>query len=426
MPIEIASTTAVISPRGGLVIFDEALRALNARRMLTPCMPSYKKRPIAKGYDKLRALLLGLVAGADCLDDMRSLGEDPGFDAISGGVNCPATYGAFLRSFSLPQWRCLQERLGDIAFKLRAALVGKDPMDFILDVDSTHHEQTAVKMEGLGYDYANHWGLSSLQAFDQFGFQYWMEVREGNAHTANGAAAAVGSILRRVPRMQKRIVRGDSGYCNHDVFNVCANANADFVIAMRENMFEPLLGQIRSWTLNRKVRFRDGREAEVGTAIYQRKQGRQVLRVLVMRAKKVGQKELFGDPYDYKAFVTSFGAHQMRDEEIIKFYQDRGNAENFIKELKGGFDMHHFPCQKLLANRVYGVIAALAYNLHRFAARLLERGTARFSKMIRFRMVHLACQVVRKARRVTFRFHEHKAKEVAGWINQTYCKLLSG
>jgi hypothetical protein len=42
--------------------------------------------------------------------------------------------------------------------------------------------------------------------------------------------------------------------------------------------------------------------------------------------------------------------------------------ENFIRELKNGLDLHHYPCQKLSANKAYGLMAAFAYNLMRYVA----------------------------------------------------------
>lgn len=66
---------------------------------------------------------------------------------------------------------------------------------------------------------------------------------------------------------------------------------------------------------------------------------------------------------------------------IIKFYRGRGHAENFIKEIKYNFDLKHFPCQKLVANKAYGIIAALAYNLMRLVAFLFCEGKkVRFAK----------------------------------------------
>jgi len=289
---------------------------------------------------------------------------------------------------------------------------------------TTDHEQHARKMEGLGFNYANVWGLSSLQAFDQFGLQYWMEVREGGAFTANGAATAIASIFKRVPRFSRRILRADSGYCNTDVFNACHKVNADFVVKMRENMLVPLLGQISSWKPNRHIRHHDGRSVETGAAIYRTRRGEKGLRVLIVRAAKV-DVPLFEDRYDYFGFATTLTHGEMRDEEIVDFYKQRGAAELFIRELKNGFDIHHFPCKKLLANKVYGIIAAIAYNLMRAASKLLKDKHPRFSKMLRFRMVHVACQVVRTGRRVIFRFHETAHEEVSRWITDTHLQFGS-
>jgi hypothetical protein len=48
-------------------------------------------------------------------------------------------------------------------------------------------------------------------------------------------------------------------------------------------------------------------------------------------------------------------------------------------------------------------------------ASVLDPRTARYSKIVRFRMVRLACQVVRHARSVTLRFHKHVLEEVKAW-----------
>ena len=66
---------------------------------------------------------------------------------------------------------------------------------FILDIDSTSHRQYGLKMEGLGYDYSKNYGLSSLQAFDQYGFQYWSSVRGGSAHTSVSSVDATNTIF---------------------------------------------------------------------------------------------------------------------------------------------------------------------------------------------------------------------------------------
>lgn len=423
MSIVLESTSQSFSSLGGLALFDEMIAATRLRELVKGALPVNVSKPLATSFQKFRALLLGFVAGADCLDDMDKLAADAGFEAVAKVVSDAGTYGHYLRAFDQPTMRLLNDRLSDMAFKMRRA-VAKDA-DFILDLDSTHHEQAGVKMEGLGYAQGIHWGLSSLQAFDQFGFQYWMDVREGTAFTANGATMAITQIFRKVPRRQARFLRADSGYCNADVFNACHTADAKFVIPMRANMLDPLLKEIRHWHANHRMHTKDGRKVEVGTAIYRPERGRQKYRVMVMRAEK-RERPLFEDKHDYYGFITNIFHGEMRDEELLDFYRARGNCENYIKELKNGFDIHHFPCKKLMANRAYGLIAAFAYNYMRLASFTLGDKRPRFSKMLRFRMIHVACQVVMTARRVIFRFNQHRKKEVEHWITLTHQQFGSG
>lgn len=331
-------------------------------------------------------------------------------------ISAATTFGSYLRSFDPWQIRLLNEQLVESAHKLRKKFV-PDSKDFILDIDSTDHEQYGKKMEGVKWHRNHFMCLSSLQAFDQYGFQYWMDVREGCAFTANGSSTAIRKIFKKVPRMQSRYLRADSGYCNGDVFNACYEMNVKFVIPMRWNMVEPLIPRIRKWDKNPKVKFRDGRTVHIGSFLYRQDSGHEALRVVVMRAQKSGPKDIFDvDPYDYRAWITNISMHEKRDEDLIDFYRGRGNAENFIKELKNGFDIHHFPCLKLSANKVYGIIAAFGYNLMRAASFLLRSKKLHFSKMLRFRMVNLACQVIRKARIITIRFSETHHQEVKRWM----------
>ena len=73
----------------------------------------------------------------------------------------------------------------------------------------------------------------------------------------------------------------------------------------------------------------------------------------------------------------------MADTKIVEFYRARGHcAENMIRELKNGFDLKHFPCQKLAANKAYGLIAAFAHNVVRFLSFVENPKKQHFSKLI--------------------------------------------
>lgn len=423
------ATRKALSATSGLYFFEQVWRQLELDRNFEDNLPANLIATSTPSPAKLKALALGLIMGADCLEDMEKLADDPAFLTLNGNkVNAPNTYGQFLSAFVSGQCHGLNRKLKDVALRLRRALFPKE-RQFILDIDSTDSSQSGEKMEGLAFNHKSNWGLDSIVAFDQFGFQYWHDVRPGNTFTANGSTTILAEVFGSLPKSFQKILRADSGYCNTDVFNVCDRQDADFVIAMRANMADPLIPRVKHWKATKDVSFYDGRPCEIGHTIYWPKGGKKLLRVIFIRALKEKEQRhgLFGDErWEYHAWVTTIGQHEMKDEDIIKLYRQRGNAENFIKELKHGFDLKHYPCQKLVANKAYGLIAAIAYNLTRYAGLLISPDKPAFAKKVRFHLVHLPCEVVKHARRTVFRIPKQHFREVIGWIEKMTMQLGYG
>ncbi len=49
--------------------------------------------------------------------------------------------------------------------------------------------------------------------------------------------------------------------------------------------------------------------------------------------------------------------------EVLAWHNPRGQAENFLKELKGGLGLDHMPCGQFEANAVFFRIGVIACNL---------------------------------------------------------------
>ena len=52
----------------------------------------------------------------------------------------------------------------------------------------------------------------------------------------------------------------------------------------------------------------------------------------------------------------------------------------------------------MIANKAYGLAASFAYNIMRFVALKDNPTHPKFAKAIRFKFVHIPCQIVRHAR----------------------------
>lgn len=319
----------------------------------------------------------------------------------------------------------LNHALIETSFRLRK-LQSIGATSITIDIDSTSNEQHGKKMEGVCFNYNGINCLDTIQAFDEYGFQYWNNVRPGNNHTASGAQEIIHEVFNRMPDSLSKLtryVRADSGYCKKDFFHACAGKNARFVVCMRSLMYKPLINLVTEWKKQEpkdtdRIVFVGNRECEVGETVYWPKNSPLRLRVILIRAVKVGRESQLvkgQEDYDYQGWVSSI-SDAMDPEDIVKMYRKRGHAENFIRELKNGMDLHHYPCQKLVANKAFGLIAAFAYNLMRFVALKDNPKRPQFAKAIRFKFIHLPAQIVRHAREVIFRFMDRHYEEVNRWM----------
>jgi hypothetical protein len=402
-----------VSSLGGLLLFRQLLAAFRLAARVGEALPRQRIASGASGFDKFQALLLGFVSGAECLDDMDNLRNDPVFLEVNGALVGSTSYGDFLRKFSGFHLQRLNQELCRLAGECHTRSGSAERL--IRDIDSTGHEQHGEKMEGLAYNYKQEWGLDSIEVFDQKGFLYHLDVREGNAFTADDAPFVISEVARHLPRQtarQRPLLRADSGYCNNAVFQACEQNNFGFLVAMRENLYSPLLRRRIKWRSAKGQAFEE-EQAEIGESLYYSKLCEKVFRVIFIRRPLKGEREIIADwHWTYQAYITTESSSELSAEDAIELYRKRGNAENFIRELKNGFDLHHFPCQKLNANRAYGLIAAFAYNFMRFVGTVMSPSKPMFSRRIRFILVNLACQVVRRARRTVVIFPRRYEKEV--------------
>lgn len=372
------------------------------------------KSGLGRSISKLRQIVYGFLAGAQCLDDFDMLSNDFGFRAICDEKAYTAkSHGDFLRSFSLAHAKDLNQLLTQHAFCLRQQLFpAQESITF--DIDSTSNEQFAKKMEGVAVNYNGVSCLDTIQVFDELGFQYWNDVRPGNTHTSHGSTEIIHRILADMPAQflsLRRFIRADSGYCKRGFFEACSVKNAEFVVCMRKLMYQPLICNVTTWVKQSpgnpdRIIFVGGRNCEVGETLYRPRGSHLTLRVIIIRALKLGREEqlLHGEEdYDYQGWVSNIDS-RMSAIEVVQFYRGRGHAENFIRELKNGMDLHHYPCQKLVANKAFGILAAFAHNLMRFVALKDDPVRPQFAKALRIKYIHVPCQVVRHARDLILRF----------------------
>jgi hypothetical protein len=272
-------------------------------------------------------------------------------------------------------------------------------------------------MEGVDYGYRKVRCLNSQNIFDDKGLCYGFDLRKGNTYSSKGAVEMMENAFKVVPTSIQKFFVADSAYGSLPIYNSLLNHNVNFAICLKENVWEPQLQKCKSkisWHKTR-LRFFDSDKCEVGSSIYSLKglvKGKTFLRVVFIRTKKKEIKAGDNHPYDYYAIVTNMSESEMTNEQIVRFYRKRSQVENNIKDLKGGLDFYHFPCQSLKANNAWGLMGILAYNLMRMTSFTLFPKTGCFVKTTRRKLVTLAGEVIKHARSIEIRMMNYLAKEV--------------
>ena len=100
-------------------------------------------------------------------------------------------------------------------------------------------------------------------------------------------------------------------------------------------------------------------------------------------------------------------------ERVVAFYNQRGTAEQWIKEGKGAIKWTRLSCRSFAANAVRLQLHAVAYNLGNFMRTLVMPKTAEPWSLtsLREKLIKIGAKVVSHGRYVTFQMAEVAVSE---------------
>ena len=174
---------------------------------------------------KVPALVAGMVAGADSIDDMDVL-RHGGMGRLFGGVRAPSTLGSFLRTFRFGHVRQLDKAAAGLLVNLAAhtpLLRDADQM-VLVDVDDTVKATYGYAKQGAGYGYSKVKGLNALLGIVSTPTSAPIiaatRLRKGSTNSARGAARLVADTLAVAQRCGAAgliLTRCDSAFYHADV-----------------------------------------------------------------------------------------------------------------------------------------------------------------------------------------------------------------
>jgi hypothetical protein len=209
------------------------------------------KSGAANPAPKLTTLVAGMVAGADCIDDVDVL-RSGGMKTLLDGVYAPSTVGTLLREFTFGHARQLESVLREhlVALCERVELLPEaaDARVFI-DIDSLLRPVYGHAKQGASYGHSKiagkqvlRKGLSPLATTistpGAAPVIAGMRLRAGRANSGRGAGRMVAQAIgtaRAAAASGQILVRGDSAYGNRAVVGTCLRYGAQFSLVMTRN-----------------------------------------------------------------------------------------------------------------------------------------------------------------------------------------------
>ena len=269
----------------------------------------------------------------------------------------------------------------------------------MLDMDSSV-SPTFGAQEGPAYN--GHFGCTCyhpLFVFNQFGDLGRCALRPGNVHSAHGWRDVLVPVVERYKERAIRLyLRGDAAFASPEIYDYLEAEGMLYAIRLPANK---VLQESIAHLLKRPVG-RPPKEVRRYHASFSYQAGTwdKPRRVV---AKVEWQP---GELYPRVGFVVT---NQGRPaERVVAFYNQRGTAEQWIKEGKNAIRWTRLSCRRFDHNAVRLQLHALAYNLGNFMRTLaLPDAVEQWSlTSLREKLIKIGAKIVRHGRYVTFQMAE--------------------
>lgn len=348
---------------GGLVWLAEADAALKLSDALAAEIPEWRRRPGRHALvTLLQQRLYQIACGYEDQNDATTLRHDPLLKQVCGrlpltGVPLASQPTLSRLENAVDRTTCyrLAVALGELYLRERAR--GGIPARIRLDLDGTA-DPVHGSQEGGGYHgYFRQHMYHPLVIYDGDTDQLITAVlRPGTSHASRGIV----TILKRlVPALRHRWpgvqieVRADSGFAIPALYDYCETSALTYTIGLVPNgrleaLAAPLLEQAltEAATTGEKVRL-------IGETTYQAGSWEQARRV-VYKAEALAKGP-------NTRFVVTNRAEAISAQTVYDDYVDRGEPENWIKDLKNHCFADRLSCHTFVANQFRLLLHAAVY-----------------------------------------------------------------
>ena len=377
--------TAQATPHGQIVFFAEFLAtACVFDRWVQGCPLRYSSPNASRARDVLGTLMLGILAGSKRYAHIAGVRGDAvaakalGLQGMVSEDSVRRALKAMAPEASEPWMR------NALMASVREAL----DRPWVLDMDATI-KPLYGRQEGAEVGYNPHKpGRPShvLHTFWVGNLRLVLDavLSSGKQHTSGHAKAAMARLLDELGDKAPALVRGDCGYGNEDIIDVCEQRGLHYLLRLRKtaNVKRLILRRFRREDWTRATEASQGWQAiedELRLSGWSRARRVVVLRRriksdIAVTAKKRGRKD------DNEQLVLALPHDEVQDNAEVweytvlatnatydiaaigQLYRDRCDCENGFDELKNQWGWGGFTTQDMHRSQVTARAVALVYN----------------------------------------------------------------
>lgn len=395
VPLTVDFLGGRLTSDGGWAWVAEADAVLGLSEALAASLPDPRRR---RGRHTVQELLqqriYQIAAGYADQNDADALRGDPLLKLVCGrlpesdpDLASQPTFSRFENAFAARDCYRLAEALGEIYLQERER--AGSPTHIVLDFDGTD-DPTHGQQEGSAYHgYFRQHMYHPLLVFDGTTGQLITAIlRPGTAHAGHGTLAILRRIVRRLRERWPEItieLRADAGFAKPEIYAWCEEHGIDYTIGLVTNarlqqVAAPLQDDalVQQRATGTKVRL-------LGETSYQAGSWDRPRRVII-------KAEILAKGPNTRFVVTTRADDP---DHLYAWYTDRGETENWIKDLKRACFADRLSCHRFLANQVRLLLHAAAYTLLDTIRRwLVTAGSERMTlETLRLRLIKIGGRV---------------------------------
>jgi hypothetical protein len=398
-------TEEELTAHGGLALMAEYNHGLGLKGLVDGYLPGPGSN---RGYAPsvfVDALVLMLQGGGRSLEDLRELEREEALLKLidQEEIPDPDSMGDWLRRMGDPEkGQAGLIGLGQVRDVLNERILRRDGIcEYTLDADAMQIE--AEKRE-TAWTYQGVRGYMPMVGFlFETAVCLMDEFREGNVPPQAGQLVFYQACKQRMPWGKRiRYYRADSASWQADLINELERDSVIWAItADQDRAVKEAIRQISEAAWQEPV---DGCGYQIAETVHSLNKTKKAFRLIVKRWLKPQRDllEVSECPYAYHVVASNWPMEEKSVLEVLEWHNQRGQAENFNKELKSGFGLERMPCGQFSANAVFFRIGVIAYNLFIGFKRLLcpLAWWPHTITTFRWKLIQVAGRIVRHAGRV--------------------------